>query len=46
MLKRRYGENWHKYIAYDEDLEFDDFWDEDDYGSDDMEDDFDDNAPL
>lgn len=46
MLKRRYGENWHQYIAYEEEIDFDDFWDEDDTGLDNMEDDSNDITPF
>ena len=31
MLKRRYGDDWRKYIAYEEDVDFGDFFDEDDF---------------
>ena len=46
MLKRRYGDNWHKYIAYEEELDFEDYLDDDDFGLDDLEDDLDDSLPF
>ena len=42
MLKRRYGENWHQYISYEEELDFDEYWDEEDYGLDNLDDEIDD----
>ena len=45
MLKRRYGDNWYKYIAYEEEMDYEDYLEDDDY-DDDYDDDFDDNLPF
>lgn len=46
MLKRRYGDNWHKYIAYEEDMDFGDDFDEDDLDDYLSDEDMDDSLPF
>lgn len=46
MLKRRYGDDWRKYIAYEEDADFGDFLDEDDFDEDLDFDDSEDGLPF
>lgn len=46
MLKRRYGDDWHKYISYEEEVDFDEYKEEDDLGLDDLEDDSGDDFPF
>jgi len=46
MLKRRYGDNWRKYIAYEDDLDFGDFLEEDDLDEDFDSDDSEDELPF
>lgn len=46
MLKRRYGDDWHKHVSYDEEIDFDERPEEDDLGLDDFEDDSGDEFPF
>jgi len=46
MLKRRYGDDWHKYIAYEEEVDFEGFQDDEDLGFEDFEDDSGDDFPF
>jgi len=46
MLKRRYGDNWRKYIAYEEDMDFGDFLKGDDFDEDIDNDDAEDSLPF
>ncbi len=46
MLKRRYGDDWHKYIAFEEEVDFGDFLDDGDFDDDLSDDDVDDILPF
>ncbi len=46
MLKRRYGDDWHKYIAFEEEGDFEGYQEDDDLGFDDFEDDSGDEFPF
>ncbi len=46
MLKRRYGDNWRKYIAYEEEIDFNNYSEEDDIDEDLDSDDLDENLPF